>query len=129
MKENGSFDPVFEIGDRYLLVKLPAHPYYLGVQLYQKGLIVLEQGKRDEAANLFKKSAEITLHFPEVWAAIGRLEGLYGDIEKARRAFQRTIEENPQFEKAYLEWGKIEDQAGNLGGELKLFLTVLTFGM
>jgi len=113
MRENGSSDPVFEIGDRYLLVKLPAHPYYLGVRLYQKGLIALEQGNRDEATNLFKKSAEIAPHFPEVWAAIGRMEGLYGDIEEARRAFQRAIEENPQFEKAYLEWGKIEDQAGN----------------
>lgn len=113
MKENGSSDPIFDIGDRYLSVKLPAHPYYLGVRLYQKGLVALEQGNRDEAANLFKKSAEIAPHFTEVWAAIGRLEGLYGDIEEARKAFQRAIEENPQFEKAYLEWGKIEDQAGN----------------
>ncbi|HDM77022.1 MAG TPA: tetratricopeptide repeat protein [Deltaproteobacteria bacterium] len=121
MRENGSSDPVFEIGDRYLLVKLPAHPYYLGVRLYQKGLVALEQGNRDEAANLFKKSAEIAPHFPEVWAAIGRMEGLYGDIEEARRAFQRAIEENPQFEKAYLEWGKIEDQAGNTVKSQEIF--------
>lgn len=121
LRENGSLEPTFEIGDRYLLVRLPAHPYYLGVRLYQKGLTALERGGRDEAAGLFKKSANLVPHFPEVWAAIGRLEGLYGNMEEARKAFQRAITENPQFEKAYLEWGRIEDQAGNTGKSQDLF--------
>jgi ATP-dependent DNA helicase RecG len=113
LRENGSLEPVFEIGDRYLLAKLPAHPYYLGVRLYQKGLAALERGSREEASNLFKKSAELVPHLPEVWGAIGRLEGLYGSIDEARNAFRKAIAQNPQFEKAYLEWGRIEDQAGN----------------
>lgn len=121
LRENGSVDATFEIGDRYLLVKLPAHPYYLGVRLYQRGLTALERGGRNEAATLFKKSAELVPHFPEVWATIGRLEGLYGSIEEAQRAFQKAIADNPQFEKAYLEWGKIEDQAGNTGKAQDIF--------
>lgn len=121
LRENGSLDAAFEIGDRYLLVKLPAHPYYLGVRLYQRGLTALERGSRNEAASLFKKSAELVSHFPEVWAAIGRLEGLYGSIEEAQRAFQKAIADNPQFEKAYLEWGRIEDQAGNTGKTQDIF--------
>lgn len=121
LKENGSLEPTFEIGDRYLSVKLPAHPYYLGARLYQKGLTALERGGRNEAASLFKKSAELVPRFPEVWAAIGRLEGLYGSIEEARGAFQKAIAENPQFEKTYLEWGKIEDQAGNIRKAQDLF--------
>jgi ATP-dependent DNA helicase RecG len=121
MKENGSFDPVFDIGDRHLSVKFPAHPYYSGVRLYQKGLVSLEQGDQDHASRLFKKSASISPHFAEVWAALGRLEGLYGDINEARKAFQRAIAENSQFEKAFLEWGKIEDQAGNTSRSQEIF--------
>lgn len=121
LRENGSLDAAFEIGDRYLLVKLPAHSYYLGVRLYQRGLTALERGSRNEAASLFKKSAEFIPHFPKVWAAIGRLEGLYGSIEEAQKAFQKAIANNPQFEKAYLEWGRIEDQAGNTGKAQEIF--------
>jgi ATP-dependent DNA helicase RecG len=121
LRENGSLEPVFEIGDRYLLAKLPAHPYYLGVRLYQRGLAALERGSRVEASNLFKRSAELVPHLPEVWGAIGRLEGLYGSIDEARNAFRRAIAQNPQFEKAYLEWGRIEDQAGNIGKAQDIF--------
>lgn len=121
LRENGSLEPEFEIGDRYLLAKLPAHPYYLGVRLYQRGLAALEKGSRNEAANLFRRSAELVPHLPEVWGAIGRLEGLYGSIEEARKAFQKAIAQNPQFEKAYLEWGKIEDQAGNTSKAQDIF--------
>lgn len=121
LRENGSLEPEFEIGDRYLLAKLPAHPYYLGVRLYQRGLAALEKGSRDEATSLFKRSAELVPHLPEVWGAIGRLEGLYGSIEEARKAFQKAIAQNPQFEKAYLEWGKIEDQAGHTSRAQDIF--------
>jgi ATP-dependent DNA helicase RecG len=113
LRENGSPEPIFEIGDRYLLTKLPAHPYYLAVRLYQRGLEALESGRRSEASSLFKRSVELVPHFAEVWAAIGRLEGLYGNLDEARNAFRKAIAENPKFEKAYLEWGKMEDQAGN----------------
>lgn len=121
MKENGSFNPEFDIGDRHLIVKLPAHPHYSGVRLYQKGLVSLEEGKRDEALRLFKRSTEIVPHLAEVWAARGRLEGLYGDIEAAQKDFQRAIENNPQFDKAYLEWGKMEDQVGNTHRSQEIF--------
>ena len=121
MKENGSFNPEFDIGDRHLIVKLPAHPHYSGVRLYQKGLVSLEEGKRDEALRLFKRSTEIVPHLAEVWAALGRLEGLYGDIEEAQKDFQRAIENNPQFDKAYLEWGKMEDQVGNTRRSQEIF--------
>ncbi|MEA3282198.1 MAG: ATP-binding protein [Euryarchaeota archaeon] len=121
MEENGSFNPEFDIGDRHLIVKLPAHPHYSGVRLYQKGLVSLEEGKRDEALRLFKRSTDIVPHLAEVWAALGRMEGLYGDIEAAQKDFQRAIENNPQFDKAYLEWGKMEDQAGNTHRSQEIF--------
>ncbi len=120
-RENGALEPTFEIGDHYLLVKLPAHPDYLGVRLYQKGLTALERGDRNEAASLFRRAAELVPRFPEVWAAVGRLEGLYGNIAEARKAFQEAIVHNPQFERAYLEWGKVEGQAGNVEKAREVF--------
>lgn len=121
MRENGSSDPVFEIGDRYLAVRLPAHPLYVGVRLYEKGLVALERGSQEEAKLLFGKASEIAPHLPEVWAALGRLEALYGTLEVARGHFQRAIAEYPQFEKAYLEWGRAEEQVGEPSKSQEIF--------
>lgn len=121
MKENGSLDPTFEIGDKYLLTKLPSHPYYQGVRLYQKGLSELEIGERDIAVSYFKRSTNLFPNFAEAWAALGRTEGLYGNVEEARKSFQVAIEKNPRFEKAYLDWGKMEELAGNLEKSQMIF--------
>lgn len=114
MRENGSLEPAFEIGDKYLLAKLPAHPYYQGVRLYQKGLNELETGNSDVATMLFKRATTLFPNLAESWAALGRIEGTYGNIDESRKAFQTAIEKNPRFEKAYLDWGKTEELAGNM---------------
>ncbi|MBV6439009.1 MAG: hypothetical protein EPGJADBJ_00639 [Saprospiraceae bacterium] len=114
MRENGSLEPTFVIDDKYLLTKLPSHPYYQGVRLYQKGLSELESGNRDLAVTYFKNSTNLFPNFSEAWAALGRAEGLYGNVDEARKSFQIAIEKNSRLEKAYLDWGKMEELAGQI---------------
>ncbi|MCI4625407.1 MAG: putative DNA binding domain-containing protein [Candidatus Magnetoovum sp. WYHC-5] len=121
MKDNGSSDPTFEIGDTYLKVKLPAHPYYVGRRFYERGLVLLEQGKRDEARDLFLKSIELASHLAQSWGALGRLEALYGNIESAEEAFKRAIKEDPHYEKAYLEWAKFADLQGSTSRSQEIY--------
>jgi ATP-dependent DNA helicase RecG len=116
MRENGSLEPQFEIGDKYLLTKLPAHPYYQGVRLYQKALHYLESeaGNADAARLLLQRTIALYPSFAEAWGALARLETYAGNPEKARGAFQKAIELHPQYEKAYLDWAKMEEIEGNL---------------
>lgn len=112
MRENGSLEPLFEIGDTYLLTKLPSHPYYQAARAYQKGLNEAETGDRRKATDYLYKAVSVYPGFSEAWTIIGRVEGQNGNIEAARKAFRTALEKNARYERAYIDWGKMEESAG-----------------
>ncbi len=116
MRENGSVAPNFDIGDRYLISSLPAHPYYHGVRSYQKGLQLLsaEHANIGEAILHFKKAVELFPSLAEAWAALGRAYQQEDRLEEMREAYSNAIRYSPKFERAYIDWGNAERLAGDL---------------
>lgn len=116
MRENGSVAPNFDIGDRYLISSLPAHPYYHGVRSYQKGLQLLsaEHANIGEAILHFKKAVELFPSLAEAWAALGRAYQQENRLEEMREAYSNAIKYSPKFERAYIDWGNAERLAGDL---------------
>ena len=50
----------------------------------------------------------------DAWMAYVKFEQRYGELERARKVFQRFVNVHPQ-PKNWLKWSKFEEQNGDIG--------------
>lgn len=82
---------------------------------FEKGLKETrgDKPKWDRAAKELSKAVELFPAFAEAWYELGEVRLRQEDVEKAREAFQRSIEADANFQKPYPPLSLIELKQGN----------------
>ena len=104
MKENGSQEPIFDINNRYLIVKLPAHLFYLAKQHYDEGLLAFEQGNLEEARIFFDKALKNNPKLEEVYLELSKLEEQEGNLDKSQEILKQGMEILPRSKTLHTAW-------------------------
>ncbi len=69
--------------------------------LNNKGVVLYDQGKYDEAVKAFDKAIEINPQYEAAWIGKGMTLGSQGKYDEAVKAFDKAIEINPQHADAW----------------------------
>jgi tetratricopeptide (TPR) repeat protein len=74
---------------------------------FQKGVILAEQGKTNEAISMFQALTEDYPELPEPYNNLASLFAAKGQYEKAKTALEMAIQTNPQYGTAYENLGDV----------------------
>ncbi len=82
--------------------------------IYLLGTALLQLGKGEESIEYLKRAEDKFPHIPDVPNNAGIAYQSIGDWEQAEKAFQRSIQINPDYGQAYFNYGSLLHQNGRL---------------
>jgi tetratricopeptide (TPR) repeat protein len=78
---------------------------------YEKALALIKQEKLDAAQVSLAKAVEEYPRYAVAWSQLGKLASAKGDRDKARHAFQQSINADPKYVVPYVEMSLLELRA------------------
>ena len=96
-----------------------ATPLNDAVDWYNKGVVLHDQGKYDEAIQAYNKAIEIDPQYAHAWDNKGAALGAQGKYNEAIQAYDKAIEINPQYADAWSNKGVVLDDLGKYDETLK----------
>ena len=97
----------------------------LGDAYNQKGLILNEQGKLDDAITTYKKVLEIKPNNIDAHNNIGVAFHNRGDLIAAIESFKQAVKIKPEFAQAYVNMGVCHSDRGNIKAAIKAYTKAL----
>lgn len=92
---------------------------------FNEGTQAYEAGNYNDAIASWKEFAEANASVYQIWVNIGNAHRKLGEVEKAREAFQKVLEEDPQDTRARYNLGEMAVEEGDFEKALPHFEAVI----
>ena len=91
------------------------------INLYNKGVALVNLGKLDEAIKAYDKAIEINPQYADAWYNKGNILCQLGKFDEGIKAYDKTIEINPKYSNAWYNKGNALDDSGRHDEAIKAY--------
>ena len=97
----------FEKAEQHYQAAVRLNPNQFPDAYYNYGVLLLEQGKKEEAEKAFRRALEIDPSYAAAHNDLGYVLQLQGKWSEAMGEYRKAIEEQPDFRQAHFNLGRI----------------------
>ncbi len=94
---------------------------------YNLAMIYKDEGRNDEAIELFTKAIKANPRYSEAYNNLGSLHGFMGNYAAAESLFKKAIELNPRYARAYNNMANVYMLRGHYKEAIKFYEKALEF--